>query len=852
MKSILIIFSLFCAFNSYSQAPEGINYQMVVRNFSNTLITNSSIAVRIQIKQTSTNGTIVYQERHLVTTNTQGIVNMVIGNGVILQGLFSTISWANGPFFACFAIDFSGGTNYADYGSQQLMSVPYALYAKSSGAILNQWQYGTSVPTSGLGVSGNYYYQTSNGNIYYKQNGTTWVLAGNIMGPQGSTGSQGNNGFNSLSLTTNISNAPQCVNGGVKLEFGLDLNNNGLLDASEINSLLTNYICNGETGAQGPIGLTGSQGPIGLTGATGPTGSQGPTGLTGATGATGSQGPIGLTGATGATGPQGTIGLTGATGATGPQGPIGLTGATGPQGTIGLTGATGATGPQGPIGLTGATGATGPQGPIGLTGATGAQGPRGPQGGAGTNGTAVLNGISAPLWFNGANGDFYINTATNTLYGPKVSGVWPAGISLVGPQGIQGLTGATGATGPQGPIGLTGATGATGPQGTIGLTGATGATGPQGTIGLTGATGATGPQGPIGLTGATGATGSQGPIGLTGATGATGPQGTIGLTGATGATGPQGSIGLTGATGATGPTGLTGATGATGPTGLTGATGATGPQGPTGLTGATGPTGPQGPIGLTGATGAAGPQGPIGLTGVTGAAGPQGSIGLSGPQGVAGTNGTAVLNGTTVPVAGIGANGDFYINTATNTLYGPKVSGVWPAGISLVGPQGPQGLAGATGPQGPAGPSGSSSVGGAYFVKYTSSGAFTVPAGIYSIVIEMWGGGAGGTGSSAGQRAMYAQHSLVVTPGSVLTVTVGMASCYSSGSPWSDSGGQSSVGSIYCMGGKGTYPGLPNPTSNADFSCTTCDFGIGSKLGHGSGGGQGFGCGGNGLVIIRY
>jgi hypothetical protein len=620
MKSILIIFSLFCAFNSYSQAPEGINYQMVVRNFSNTLITNSSIAVRIQIKQTSTNGTIVYQERHLVTTNTQGIVNMVIGNGVILQGLFSTISWANGPFFACFAIDFSGGTNYADYGSQQLMSVPYALYAKSSGAILNQWQYGTSVPTSGLGVSGNYYYQTSNGNIYYKQNGTTWVLAGNIMGPQGSTGSQGNNGFNSLSLTTNISNAPQCVNGGVKLEFGLDLNNNGLLDASEINSLLTNYICNGETGAQGPIGLTGSQGPIGLTGATGPTGSQGPTGLTGATGATGSQGPIGLTGATGATGPQGTIGLTGATGATGPQGSIGLTGATG----------------------------------------------------------------------------------------------------------------------------------------------------------------------------------------------------------------------------------------ATGPTGLTGATGATGPQGPTGLTGATGPTGPQGPIGLTGATGAAGPQGPIGLTGVTGAAGPQGSIGLSGPQGVAGTNGTAVLNGTTVPVAGIGANGDFYINTATNTLYGPKVSGVWPAGISLVGPQGPQGLAGATGPQGPAGPSGSSSVGGAYFVKYTSSGAFTVPAGIYSIVIEMWGGGAGGTGSSAGQRAMYAQHSLVVTPGSVLTVTVGMASCYSSGSPWSDSGGQSSVGSIYCMGGKGTYPGLPNPTSNADFSCTTCDFGIGSKLGHGSGGGQGFGCGGNGLVIIRY
>jgi hypothetical protein len=830
MKSILIIFSLFFAFYSYSQAPEGINYQMVVRNFSNTLITNSSIAVRVQIKQTSTNGTIVYQERHLVTTNTQGIVNMVIGNGVILQGLFSTISWANGPFFACFAIDFTGGTNYADYGSQQLMSVPYALYAKSSGAILNQWQYGTTVPTSGLGVSGNYYYQTSNGNIFYKQNGTTWVLAGNIMGPQGSTGSQGNNGFNSLSLTTNISNAPQCVNGGVKLEFGLDLNNNGLLDASEINSLLTNYICNGETGAQGPIGLTGSQGPIGLTGATGPTGSQGPTGLTGATGATGTQGPIGLTGATGATGPQGTIGL---------------------------TGATGATGPQGPIGLTGATGATGPQGPIGLTGATGAQGPSGPQGGAGTNGTAVLNGISAPLWFNGANGDFYINTATNTLYGPKVSGVWPAGISLVGPQGIQGLTGATGATGPQGPIGLTGATGATGPQGTIGLTGATGATGPQGPIGLTGATGATGSQGPIGLTGATGATGSQGPIGLTGATGATGPQGTIGLTGATGATGPQGSIGLTGATGATGPTGLTGATGATGP------------QGTIGLTGATGATGPQGPIGLTGATGATGPQGPIGLTGATGATGPQGSIGLSGPQGVAGTNGTAVLNGTTVPVAGIGANGDFYLNTATNTLYGPKVSGVWPAGISLVGPQGPQGtqglqgiqgLTGATGPQGPAGTSGSSNYSGAHFVKYTTSGSFIAPPGINSIIIELWGGGSSGAPGTAGSRGMYAKHSLTVVPGNTYQVTVGAGGSYI-GYGFVICGGVSSVDNINCGGGYGRNPityAFVTPTSNADFYCggsgqsSACSIPIGHSLGYGAAGDSSPSNGGNGLVIIYY
>jgi hypothetical protein len=144
--------------------------------------------------------------------------------------------------------------------------------------------------------------------------------------------------------------------------------------------------------------------------------------------------------------------LSGIQGPIGPAGPQGPQGVPGPQGTTGVAGPAGATGLQGPIGLTGATGSTGPQGV------------------AGTNGTAVLNGITNPLSTTGANGDFYINTATNTLFGPKTSGAWPTGVSLVGP---------TGATGPQGPIGLTGATGstgATGPQGPQGLTGTSGPT----------------------------------------------------------------------------------------------------------------------------------------------------------------------------------------------------------------------------------------------------------------------------------------------------------------------------------------------------------------------------------------
>ena len=159
-------------------------------------------------------------------------------------------------------------------------------------------------------------------------------------------------------------------------------------------------------------------------------GVQGPTGATGPTGPTGPVGPTGATGLTGLTGPVGPTGATGLTGSTGPMGPTGATGLTGP------TGATGLTGPTGPVGP---TGATGPQGIQGLTGATGA---------TGANGKTVLNGTIAPTAGVGVNGDFYINKTTSTIYGPKTSGAWPAGVDMIGAAGPQGPAGIGLACGP--------------------------------------------------------------------------------------------------------------------------------------------------------------------------------------------------------------------------------------------------------------------------------------------------------------------------------------------------------------------------------------------------------------------
>jgi Collagen triple helix repeat (20 copies) len=280
----------------------------------------------------------------------------------------------------------------------------------------------------------------------------------------------------------------------------------------------------------------------------------------------------------------------------------------------------------------------------------------GPQGPPGTNGNTIWNGTTPPPTTTGVNGDFYLDTATNCLYGPMAGGAWPSTcVTLIGPMGAPGSQGPVGPAGAQGPMG---ATGPAGPQGS------TGATGPQGAPGANGNTVWNGTTPPPSTTGV------NGDFYLDTATNCLyGPM--------VGGAWPTTCLTLVGPVGPTGPQGLLG------PAGPQGATGATGPQGPTGA------TGPQGPTGATGS------KGPTGATG---------------PQGPAGTNGNTVWNGTTTPASSTGVNGDFYLDTATHCLYGPKASGAWPTScVTLVGPTGatgPQGTEGPTGATGPAGPEG--------------------------------------------------------------------------------------------------------------------------------------------------
>ena len=228
--------------SSYGQAPEGFKYQAVVRDAGNTILNNQAVGMQIEILQGGISGTPVYTESFTPTTNTYGLVNLEIGTGTTSDD-FTIIDWANDTYFIRTSIDVTGGSSYSVMGTSQLMSVPYALYAKTSGN--GAGPIGPQGPAGADGIDG----------------------AIGATGPQGPAGNDGAVGATGAQGAT----GPQGPAGN-----------------------------DGATGPQGPAGNDGATGPQGPAGNDGATGPQGPAGNDGATG------PQGPAGNDGATGPAGT------------------------------------------------------------------------------------------------------------------------------------------------------------------------------------------------------------------------------------------------------------------------------------------------------------------------------------------------------------------------------------------------------------------------------------------------------------------------------------------------------------------------------------------------------------------
>ena len=207
MKRLYTLALLFIAIGALGQAPQFIPYQAVARDAAGQPLSSTAVNARFTIHEGSALGPTIWQELQTVSTSSLGLFTVILGSNVSLGNL----NWADGSKFMQVEIDL--GTGFVDIGTQQMLSVPYALYAENSGS---------SIPGP--------------------------------QGPAGTNGANGTDGQNSLVKTTTEPAGANCATGGVKLQYGLDANSNGILDVGEINSTLTKYVCNGASGPQGPAG----------------------------------------------------------------------------------------------------------------------------------------------------------------------------------------------------------------------------------------------------------------------------------------------------------------------------------------------------------------------------------------------------------------------------------------------------------------------------------------------------------------------------------------------------------------------------------------------------------------------
>ncbi len=133
MKKLIFTFSvILLSLGAFAQAPQKMSYQAVIRNSSDALVTNTTIGMQISILQGETFEIVVYVETQTPKSNANGLVTIEIGNGTVISGDFADIDWTDGPYYIKTETDPAGGTNYTITSTSQLLSVPYALHAKTA------------------------------------------------------------------------------------------------------------------------------------------------------------------------------------------------------------------------------------------------------------------------------------------------------------------------------------------------------------------------------------------------------------------------------------------------------------------------------------------------------------------------------------------------------------------------------------------------------------------------------------------------------------------------------------------------------------------------------------------------
>lgn len=218
MKKYILSIGLFLTigFVAFSQAPpQGINYQAVALDAdgreivgvdaAGEVIAERAISVRFTIISGTATGINEYIEEHTTNTDQFGLFDLVIGEGNQTGGQvndFSGIDWGSGAHFLKVEIDIEGGTNFKNMGVQQMMSVPYALYAASAGNASG----GSGVNWLGT-LSSDPASPNVNDAYYNDQDGASYIWDGadwNVIAQDGSDGQDGVDGQDGTNGTNGL------------------------------------------------------------------------------------------------------------------------------------------------------------------------------------------------------------------------------------------------------------------------------------------------------------------------------------------------------------------------------------------------------------------------------------------------------------------------------------------------------------------------------------------------------------------------------------------------------------------------------------------------------------------------
>jgi hypothetical protein len=193
MKHIYPFFIvLLSATAGLAQAPQSFNYQAVARDASGNVLANKSIGLQLSILDGSATGTAVYSETFTVTTNTQGQFSLAVGTGASAEGTFTGIKWATGSKYLKTELDPTGGSHYTLSGTSELLSVPYALYAASTGSASPG---GSGTTNAQWTTNGNSIFNANSGGVGIETGGSpvvNWLQIGNVQAFDGNLLAMGN------------------------------------------------------------------------------------------------------------------------------------------------------------------------------------------------------------------------------------------------------------------------------------------------------------------------------------------------------------------------------------------------------------------------------------------------------------------------------------------------------------------------------------------------------------------------------------------------------------------------------------------------------------------------------------